>query len=254
MKVLSKIFMAHFRLAAGCLRYVCGRFMISIIIPTFNEAKKIAATIESLLNKNDKKNIEEIIIADGGSIDNTVEIATDLNAKSIIVTGKNRAAQLNAAAHIAKGSILLFLHADSFAPTGYTVKIIEAINHNYQSGCFRLRFDHNHWFLKANAWFTKFDVNAIRFGDQGLFVTKDVFKKSGGYDENLFIMEDQEIIHRLKKYSSFKVLNAYITTSSRKYLANGIYKTQGTFFIIWLCYYLGISQQRLLKLYRKLSR
>lgn len=228
--------------------------MISIIIPTFNETKKIATTVERLLNENDKKNIEEIIIADGGSTDTTVEISNELKAKSIIVPGKNRAAQLNAAAHIAKGSILLFLHADSIAPTGYTVKIIEAINHNYHSGCFRLMFDHDHWFLKANAWFTRFDVNAIRFGDQGLFVTKEVFEKSGGYNEKLAIMEDQEIIHRLKKYSSFKVLNAYMITSSRKYLANGIYKTQGTFFIIWLLYYIGISQKRLLKLYRKLSR
>ena len=228
--------------------------MISIIIPTFNEAKKIKSTIESLLNEYDRKNVEEIIIADGGSTDNTIEISEKLRTKTIIIQNQNRATQLNSAALIAEGNILLFLHADSTAQTGYTQKIIEAVNNNYPSGCFRLRFDHEHWFLKANAWFTKFNVNAIRFGDQGLFVTKDVFKKSGGYDEKLVIMEDQEIIHRLKKYASFKVLNAYMTTSSRKYLANGFYKTQGTFFIIWLCYYLGLSQKRLLKLYRKLSR
>ncbi|MEP7229922.1 MAG: TIGR04283 family arsenosugar biosynthesis glycosyltransferase [Ginsengibacter sp.] len=228
--------------------------MISVIIPTFNEEKKIDATINNILNGADKENIFEIIITDGGSSDNTAEIAQSLSAKTIVVWDKNRAAQLNAAAHIAKGSILLFLHADSIATTGYTIKIIEAINHNYHSGCFRLMFDYDHWFLKANAWFTRFDVNAIRFGDQGLFVTKEVFEKSGGYDEKLVIMEDQEIIHRLKKYSSFKVLNAYMITSSRKYLANGIYKTQGTFFIIWMLYYIGISQKRLLKLYRKLSR
>ncbi len=228
--------------------------MISIIVPTYNEAKKIGNTINNLLSALDKENISEIIIADGGSNDNTVEIAQNLFAKTIIISAKNRAVQLNAGASIAVSEILFFLHADSIPPPGYSRKIIEAVNNKYQSGCFRLLFDHDHWFLKANAWFTRFNVNAVRFGDQGLFVTKDVFKKCGGYNEALSIMEDQEIIHRLKKNSSFKVIDDYITTSARKYLANGIYKTQGTFFIIWLLYYLGVSQKRLLKLYRKLSK
>ena len=228
--------------------------MISIIVPTYNEAKKIGNTINNLLSAFDKENISEIIIADGGSNDNTVEIAQNLFAKTIIISAKNRAVQLNAGASIAVSEILFFLHADSIPPPGYSRKIIEAVNNKYQSGCFRLLFDHDHWFLKANAWFTRFNVDAVRFGDQGLFVTKDVFKKCGGYNEALSIMEDQEIIHRLKKNSSFKVIDDYITTSARKYLANGIYKTQGTFFIIWLLYYLGVSQKRLLKLYRKLSK
>ncbi len=68
----------------------------------------------------------------------------------------------------------------------------------FGSGCFRLAFDHQHWFLKANAWVTRFDVNSIRFGDQSLFVTKNVFVKSGGFREDLLMMEDQEIIHRIK--------------------------------------------------------
>ncbi len=228
--------------------------MISIIVPTYNEAKKIGNTINNLLSAFDKENISEIIIADGCSNDNTIEIAQNLFVKTIIISGKNRAAQLNAGASIASSEILFFLHADSIPSPGYSKKIIEAVNNKYHSGCFRLLFDHDHWFLKANAWFTRFNVNAVRFGDQGLFVTKDVFKKCGGYNEALSIMEDQEIIHRLKKNSSFKVIDGYVTTSARKYLANGIYKTQGTFFIIWLLYYFGISQKRLLKLYRRLSR
>ena len=228
--------------------------MISIIIPTYNEAKKIETTISNLLNGSDKKNVGEIIIADAGSVDATTEIAKNLFAKIIIIQGKNRASQLNAGASIACNEILFFLHADSVPSPGYSKKIINAVNKQYHSGCFRLRFDHDHWFLKSNAWFTRFNVNAIRFGDQGLFVTRNVFKKAGGYNENLLIMEDQEIIHRLKKNSSFKVLDSYVQTSARKYLANGIYKTQVTFFIIWLLYYLGVSQKRLLKLYRKLSR
>ena len=97
-------------------------------------------------------------------------------------------------------------------------------------------------------------MNAVRFGDQSLFVTKDVFKKCGGFDENLLMMEDQEIIHRIKKCGKFIVLNESITTSARKYLDNGIYRMQGIFFKIWLLYYLGYSQEYLLWLHRKLIR
>ena len=225
--------------------------MISIIIPTFNEAERIEATINNLLNNADERYVGEVIIADGGSNDNTVAIVQRLPTKTILVATKNRAIQMNAGASAANSEILFFLHADSIISRGYAKKIIDAVNNNYCSGCFRLLFDHNHWFLKANAWFTRFNVNAVRFGDQGLFVTKEIFTKSGGYDENLVLMEDQEVIHRLKKFSSFKVLDSYVQTSARKYLKNGVYKTQCVFFIIWLLYYLGTSQKFLLKLHRK---
>jgi rSAM/selenodomain-associated transferase 2 len=228
--------------------------MISIIIPTLNEALKISSTISHLMNKRDAANINEIIIADGGSADNTIEIAKSTKAKTIVIAGMNRAAQMNAGAAIASGKIFFFLHADSVPEAGFSEKIIDAFNNKFDSGCFRLAFDHDHWFLKANAWFTRFNINGVRFGDQGLFVTKEVFEKCGGFNEGLFIMEDQEIIHRLKRFSSFKVINSTIVTSARKYLVNGIYKTQVTFYLIWLLYYLGISQKHLLILYRKLSR
>lgn len=227
--------------------------MISIIIPTFNEGEKIEATINNLLRDTDKDNIKEVIVADGGSKDATVNIAKKSFARTILVVGKNRAAQLNAGAAVATGDIFFFLHADSVLSHEFSKKIIGAVYNKYHSGCFRLLFDHQHWFLKANAWFTRFNVNAVRFGDQGLFVTREVFEKCGGYNEKLYVMEDQEIIHRLKKFSSFVVLHDYVITSARKYLRKGIYKTQATFLVIWLLYYLGASQQRLIKLYRKLS-
>ncbi len=202
----------------------------------------------------DKKNIQEIIIADGGSTDGTISIVLSLPVKKIVTSRKNRAAQLNAGATMANSDILFFLHADSIPPPGFSNKIITAVENNYCSGCFRLLFDHDHWFLKANAWFTRFNVNAVRFGDQGLFVAKEVFEKAGGYDEDLRLLEDQEIISRLKKFSTFTVIDDYVQTSARKYVKNGIYKTQGTFFIIWLLYYLGASQNYLLKLYQRLSK
>ena len=228
--------------------------MISIIIPTLNEAKNIGNTISHLMNENDAGNISEIIIADSGSADNTIEIAKNAKAKTVVIPGMNWAAQMNAGAAIASGKLFFFLHADSVPAQGFSEMIIDAFNNQFYSGCFRIAFDHEHWFLKANAWFTRFNINGVRFGDQGLFITKEVFEKCGRYNEKLFVVKDQEIIHRLKRFSSFKVINSTIVTSTRKYLVNGIYKTQGTFYLIWLLYYLGISQKNLLILYRKLSR
>ena len=226
--------------------------MISIVIPTYNEAGSIGKTLSRLWSSPGKEFIKEIIIVDGGSSDETLNIAKQHFARTIIIKKRQRATQLNAGAAAATAEILFFLHADSEPEKDFISKITNAINNNYHCGCFRLLFDTSHWFLSANAWFTRFNINAFRFGDQGLFVTKKVFNKSSGFNEKLVVMEDQEIIHRLKKFSKFKVIDGYVTTSARKYIKHGVYKTQGTFFVIWLFYYLGMSQKNLVKWHRHL--
>ena len=226
--------------------------MISVIIPTYNEAENISLTIEKI--NAAKNHAIEIIVADGGSTDGTICCAEKSKAITVRCNQKGRSAQMNEGAAIANGQILYFLHADSIPPKKFTEHILEAHRKGAVSGCFRLAFDHNHWFLKANAWFTRFDVNAIRFGDQSLFVTKKVFDKAGGFNQSLLMMEDQEIIHRIKKLGKFIVMNDVVTTSAKKYLDNGIYRLQAIFFSIWFLYYLGYSQQHLLKLHRKLIR
>ena len=227
--------------------------MISIIIPTYNEEDQIEQTIIKILASNDGHQIE-IIIADGGSTDETVSIALRCNAITIMSYKKGRATQMNRGAAIAKGEVMYFLHADSVPPQNFTSSILKAVDNNFGSGCFRSSFDYSHWFLKANSFFTRFNVNAFRFGDQSLFVTKDVFQKSGGFREDLFMMEDQEIIHRLKMHGKFKVLNDVIITSARKYVDNGVFRMQGIFYRIWGLYYVGYSQEKLLKLHRNLIK
>lgn len=227
--------------------------MISIIIPTFNEAALIEQTITKTVLAKGAHNIE-IIVSDGGSSDETVAIAKKCGAITVFSDQKGRGAQMNKGALTAKGDILYFLHADSIPPPNFTSYIINTRNKGAVSGCFRLAFDHKHWFLKANCWFTRFNIDAVRFGDQSLFVTKDVFFKIGGFREDLLLMEDQQIISRIKKYGKFTVMNAAVTTSARKYHDNGIYRMQAIFFRIWLLYYLGYSQQYLLKLYKSLIR
>ncbi len=154
--------------------------MFSIIIPTYNEAGQIAATITKTRAANGKHEAE-IIVVDGGSTDDTIAIAKQYGATVMKSEGKGRAAQLNKGASVAKYDIFYFLHADSVPPNDFTTQILKAYKNDATSGCFRLAFDYSHWFLKANAWFTRFNVNAVRFGDQSLFVTKEVFKKAGGY-------------------------------------------------------------------------
>jgi len=225
--------------------------MISIIIPTYNEADQIAQTITKAQTANGE-HAAEIIVVDGGSTDDTINIAQQCGANAVKNEHKGRAAQMNKGASIAKHHILYFLHADSIPPNNFTAQILKAHKEGANSGCFQLAFDYDHWFLKANAWFSRFNVNAVRFGDQSLFVTKDVFEKAGGFREDLLMMEDQEIIHRLKQHSKFKVLNDVVTTSARKYLDNGVYRMQRIFYRIWAMYYLGYSQEQMLKVHRRL--
>lgn len=227
--------------------------MFSIIIPTYNEAGRIAQTISSSHAANGKHEAE-IIVVDGGSTDNTGSIAQEYGATVIRSERKGRAAQMNKGASVAKHDILYFLHADSIPPNDFTTQILNACRKGAKSGCFRLAFDFDHWFLKANAWFTRFNVNGVRFGDQSLFVNKETFQKAGGFREDLLMMEDQEIIHRLKKHGKFTVLNDCVTTSARKYLDNGVYRMQLIFYRIWAMYYLGYSQQQMLKVHRRLIR
>jgi len=228
--------------------------MISVIIPTYNEATHIAPTIQTLWRHDEAKLITEIIIADGGSTDGTIKYGLSEGVRVLSCPRKGRAAQMNHGAEAANGSILYFLHADTLPPAGFTTDIIAAVQREFLAGCFRLAFDHPHWFLKANCWFTRFDYNALRFGDQSLFIQKDRFFQCGGFCEKHIVMEDQEIIRRIRKKGKFTVMKKPVITSARKYLDNGIYKTQGIFYLIYAMYKLGFSQQHLVSTYRKLIR
>ncbi len=198
--------------------------------------------------------IQEIIVVDGGSTDATLQRAAEAGARAVSSPKKGRAAQMNYGASLATTPLLYFLHADTIPPASFIDDIIRAKGQGYTSGCFMLSFDHSHWFLRANCWFTRFDVNHFRFGDQSLFVLREAFLKAGGFDEAHIVMEDQEIIGRLKKAGRFVVIKKPVITSARKYLENGIYKTQSIFFLIYFMYKAGYSQAQLVRTYRRLIR
>lgn len=227
--------------------------MISIIIPVYREADRIGNTIPAI-KATAKAYPIEMLVVDADSRDGTADIAAKAGARTISSAIKSRAVQMNLGAAQASGEFLLFLHADTRLPEDFTSPVLQAFRDGAAGGCFRLSFDHSHWFLKGCAWFTRFDFNAVRFGDQGLFVRKEVFLQCGGFREALVLMEDQEIIHRIKKYGRFCILPVCVVTSARKYLRNGIYRLQGIFFLIWLLYYAGLSQEKLVKFYQRLVK
>ncbi len=228
--------------------------MITVIIPTFNEADVIEQTLAKIKSGDKQQLISEVIIADGGSTDGTQNKILPQNHLLLYCKQKGRAAQMNEAAALAKNEILFFLHADSWPSDNYSSQILAAIKNGFASGCFRLAFDYDHWFLKLNAWFTRFNINNFRFGDQGLFLRKIDFIDSGGFKEDHIVMEDQEFIKRFQKKNSFVVLHTAVCTSARKYKENGVFKTQAVFFLIYFMYYLGYSQKNLVKTYKYLLK
>lgn len=228
--------------------------MISVVIPTYNEQEHIKATIENIRRNDHAHLIKEIIVIDGGSSDTTVAIADTAGAKALVSPKKGRSAQMNFGASVAGEEILYFLHADTIPPPGFSTNIVTAVENGHSAGCFMLEFDHPHWFLKANCWFTRFDINAFRYGDQSLFVKKKHFKDLNGFSEQHVIFEDYDIIKRVRKNGSFYIIKKPVITSARKYLENGIYKMQGIFFLMYFLYRLGYSQSRLVSIYKRLIK
>lgn len=224
---------------------------ISIIIPILNEADFIGNLLQHLLDNSLKENISDIIVVDGGSTDSSQEIISKFETIKLLHSKKGRAKQMNFGANDAVGNILYFLHADSFPPKNFDQLIINKVENQNLAGCFKMKFDHNHWWLCLASWLTQFSWRACRGGDQSQFVTKHLFESLGGFDEQFTIYEDNDLINKLYARKQFVVIQEWITTSSRRYETNGIWKLQYYYWAIYIKKWFGASPEELHNYYKK---
>lgn len=209
---------------------------ISVIIPAKNEAENIQKLIRCLGRSAVTNCVKEIIIVVNCSEDATEKLALAAGAR-IVRSVNQRAAAMNSGAKVATGNVLYFLHADSCPPKGFDRLILQKVIAGTLSGCFRFRFNDKSKFLSAFAWFSRLPWYWVHFGDQSLFVEAKIFKRIRGFNSKLSIMEDSEIVGRLKKTSKFGVIADYVTTSTRKYQEYGYFRVQLYFILIVICYH-----------------
>lgn len=221
---------------------------LSVVIPTLNEEDAIAATLAAA--QQDARHVE-IIVADGGSTDRTRDIAQSAGAQVLHVPG-GRAAQINAGAAAATGGILLFLHADTRLPEGYSEFVRAALDQpGVAAGAFRFRLDAEIGAYRILERLVNWRSHVLQmpYGDQALFMKADVFKALGGYTD-LPIMEDFEMVRGLKRRGHICILDVASVTSARRWKDRGILKTTILNQAVIAGYLLAVSPRALARLYR----
>jgi rSAM/selenodomain-associated transferase 2 len=220
---------------------------ISIIVPTINEGKNIEAAITSAQSGKDI----EVIVVDGGSQDNTVEITESLGIK-FIFSSPGRACQMNLGALLATGNILLFLHADTILPLQFDDMVRDALEEpGVVAGAFNLSIDSSQWGLRFVEWGVRIRSHFFNlpYGDQAIFIKREVFEQVGGFPE-LPIMEDFEMMRRLQRIGGIMIVQGAVLTSARRWLQKGVFRTTLINQFAIIAYFIGVSPTRIRYWYR----
>lgn len=236
------------------LAQLTSGFKISMIIPALNEAKSIATVLARL---DSFANVEPIVV-DGGSEDDTVAIAQALGVK-VVTAPRGRASQMNAGARAATGEILLFLHADTFLPLGGERVVRQTLQPPLDArravpvaGAFEIAIaaplPSLRWIERLVNWRSRW--RQMPYGDQAIFVTAETFWELGGFPEQP-IMEDFELIRRLRRRGRIAIVAPPVVTSARRWLKLGVWQTTFINQAIVIAYLLGVSPARLAAWYRR---
>jgi rSAM/selenodomain-associated transferase 2 len=217
---------------------------VSVVIPALDEARHIEACIRSIRSQ---EGVAEIIVVDGGSTDGTATIA--LRFAEVLVSEPGRALQMNAGAARATGDALLFVHADSTLHPAAIQGVRRALlDPRTVGGTFTLRFDHGHPLLRFYALCSRLRVPLFHYGDQGIFLRRGVFEALGGFPQ-IPLMEDLELLRRLRRYGRVTLVPSPVTTSARRFLARGVARQQLLNIALVAAYLLGARPERLARWY-----
>ena len=220
--------------------------MLSVIIPTLNEEKYIGQLLQTLV-KNSFEGLQ-IIVVDGGSQDDTLKIVKGFHSVICIDARRGRSSQMNIGAKVAENGYLLFLHADTHLKDTLVSSLPRLITKT-KAGAFSMKFDEASTWLKIYAWFTQWNWTAFTYGDQGLLVEKSLFNEIGGF-KDISLLEDLDIVQRLKKKVTFTKFKEEIITSARRFKKNGAIRQQLLNVIIVVSFYLGFKPDFLARYYR----
>ena len=223
----------------------------SIIVPVLHEVLRIHGLIEHL-DHLDSDQPSEIIVVDG-SPDNETIAAIRSDTVITLTSETGRARQMNAGASIARGEILLFLHADTQLPGGALRQISSVIDQgNCVGGAFELGIQSDKLIYKALARWASLRCRFTRipYGDQAIFIRRDYFDKIGGY-KDIPLMEDVELMRRIKKLGDdICVLSDRVMTSPRRWEEEGFFYVNVRNTMLALLYFLGVPPERLARFYK----
>jgi rSAM/selenodomain-associated transferase 2 len=226
--------------------------MISVVIPTYNEATSIAAVLGRLkLVRGDF----EVLVAEGGSTDRTAEIVRKLagaypHPLQLVESVRNRALQLNQAAQRASGDSLLFLHADIFVPP----ETVEAVERSLCDpavigGNFQILFEGDTFVEKFFTWCYRVRRPfGIYYGDSGVFVRREVFDRLGGF-KPIPIMDDYEFVRRMEHAGRTVCLDPPMLVSDRRWRVQGLLPTLFSWVWIQTLFSLGVPAEQLVRWY-----
>ena len=219
---------------------------ISVVIPALNEAATLPRTLDSLC----RDGTAEIIVVDGGSTDGTVEVVQP--PARVICSARGRAAQQNAGAEAATGDVLLFLHADCCPAPGWPAPVLAAAaRRGFVAGCFRMRVESERRLYRLIERGGDFRARwlGLPYGDQGLFLRRDMFWQLGGFPQVAF-MEDLVFMQRARRHGRVELLRHAINISPRRWERAGIVRqTLRNWTLTALAVWGGVHPDRLRRFY-----